>query len=226
MLNERLFLSFHHVMYSLRGSFLVRPLIIALTLGSAGALLSALEEAVPVLNTWVPKVLFPSRADPQVAQVILAGIAGSMMTVVSIVFALLMTLTPTSMQFSPRIIVSFARDRVIQRTLGIFLGTFSYCEAAVLGAMLLALSCVAWLLFFIHRSSRSPSSRSAGRLDIHCALSQQGLLDERAEGQDRQVAEGAHDEDRRDREPGKQRRVGGQRPGGDRLARLLGRTGR
>jgi len=55
-----------------------------------------------------------------------------MMTVVSIVFAiLLMTLTLASMQFSPRIIVSFAKDRVTQWTLGIFLGTFSYCMAAL-----------------------------------------------------------------------------------------------
>jgi uncharacterized membrane protein len=97
-----------------------------------------------------------------------------MMTVVSIVFAiLLMTLTLASMQFSPRIIVSFARDRVTQRTLGIFLGTFSYCVAAlpaarsvprpfapvvtVLGAMLLALACVAGLLFFIHHISQAIS---------------------------------------------------------------------
>jgi uncharacterized membrane protein len=174
MLTERVFLSFRHVMYSLRGGFLVRPLIIALALGAAGALLSALEEAVPVLNTLTPKILFPSHADPQIAQVILAAIAGSMMTVVSIVFAiLLMTLTLASMQFSPRIIVSFARDRVTQRTLGIFLGTFSYCVAAlpaarsvphpfapvltVLGAMLLALACVAWLLFFIHHISQAIS---------------------------------------------------------------------
>ena len=174
MLSERLFLSFRHVMYSLRGGFLVRPLIIALALGSAGALLSALEEAVPGLNTLAPKVLFPSHADPQVAQVILGAIAASMMTVVAIVFAiLLMTLTLTSMQFSPRIIVSFVRDRVTQHTLGIFLGTFSYCVAAlpaarsvpqpfapvltVLGAMLLALACVAWLLFFIHHISQAIS---------------------------------------------------------------------
>jgi len=174
MLNERLFLSFRHVMYSLRGGFLVRPLIIALALGCAGALLSALEESVPGLSAWAPKVLFPSHSDPQVAQVVLGTIAASMMTVVSIVFAiLLMTLTLASMQFSPRIIVSFARDRVTQQTLGIFLGTFSYCIAAlpaarsvpqpfapvltVLGAMLLALACVAWLLFFIHHISQAIS---------------------------------------------------------------------
>ncbi|MGO8735143.1 MAG: DUF2254 family protein, partial [Terriglobia bacterium] len=162
-MNKRLPLLFRHVTYNLRGGFLVRPLTIALTLGCAGALLSWLEETVPTFSAWVPKVLFPSQADPQMAQVILAGIAASIMTVVSIVFAiLLMTLTLASMQFSPRIIVSFSRDRVTQWTLGIFLGTFLFCMAAlpaarslphpfapvatVLGAMLLALACVAWLL--------------------------------------------------------------------------------
>jgi uncharacterized membrane protein len=161
-------------MYNLRGGFLLRPLIIALTLGCAGALLAWLEETFPGLGDFVPTALFPSHSDPQVAQVILGGIASSIMTVVSIVFAiLLMTLTLASMQFSPRIIVSFAKDRVTQWTLGVFLGTFSYCMAAlptarslphpfapvftVFGAMLLALTCVAWLLYFIHHISQAIS---------------------------------------------------------------------
>jgi uncharacterized membrane protein len=160
--------------YNLRGGFLVRPLIIAVALGSAGVLLSWLEEVAPLVSAWMPAVLFPSRSDPQAAQIILGSIAGSIMTVVSIVFAiLLMTLTLASMQFSPRIIVSFVRDRVTQWTLGMFLGTFLYCVAAlpaarslpqpfvpvvtVLGAMLLALTCVGWLLFFIHHISRAIS---------------------------------------------------------------------
>jgi len=171
---ERLRLLFRHIMYNLRGGFLVRPLAIALTLGCAGALLSWCEEIDPAIGNWVPKVLFLSHADPQVAQVILAGIAGSIMTVVSIVFAiLLMTLTLASMQFSPRIIVSFARDRITQWTLGIFLGTFLYCMAAlpaahslphpfapvttVVGAILLAIVCVGLLLFFIHHISQAIS---------------------------------------------------------------------
>ncbi len=161
-------------MYNLRGGFLVRPLIIALALGFAGALLSWLEETFPAISDVVPRTLFPSHADPQVAQVILGGIAASIMTVVSIVFAIvLMTLTLASMQFSPRIIVSFARDRVTQWTLGIFLGTFCYCMAAlpaarslpqpfapvatVMGAMLLAIACVGWLLFFIHHITQAIS---------------------------------------------------------------------
>src|SRR5271170_1829526 len=154
-------------MYALRGGFLVRPLLISIALGLLGVVLSSLEETVPQLSAWVPTVLFPSHADPQVAQIVLATIAASIMTVVSIVFAiLLMTLTLASMQFSPRIMLGFVRDRVTQWTLGIFLGTFCYCMAAlpaarfsphpfspvvtVLGAMALAIMCVGWLLFFIH----------------------------------------------------------------------------
>lgn len=171
---RRVVLRLRIALYALRGGFLIRPLAIALTLGLAGASLSELEEAIPALAAWVPHFLFPSRADPQIAQVILSDIATSIMTVVSIVFAiLLMTLTLASMQFSPRILVSFARDRTTQWTLGIFLGTFSYCMAAlpaarqvptpfapvatVAGAMLLALLCVGWLIFFIHHISQAIS---------------------------------------------------------------------
>ena len=173
-MNKRPPLLIRHVMYNLRGGFLVRPLAIALTLAAAGFSLSWLEEDHPGIGAWVPPLLFPSHSDPQVAQVILGAIGTSIMTVVSIVFAIvLMALTLASMQFSPRIIVSFARDRVTQGTLGIFLGTFSYCMAAlpaahsqprpfapvltVLGAMLLALACVAWLLYFIHHISQAIS---------------------------------------------------------------------
>lgn len=129
-----------------------------------------MEELHPASSAWVPTFLFPSNADPQVAQVILSSIATSMMTVVAIVFAiLLMTLTLASMQFSPRIIITFVSDLVTQQTLGIFLGTFLYCIAAlpaartlptpfspiltVLGAMILSVACVGWLLFFIHHIS-------------------------------------------------------------------------
>ena len=173
-MNKRLPFWLRHIMFNLRGGFLLRPLIIALTLGCAGAILAWLEETYPTLGEYAPAALFPSHSDPQVAQVILGGIAASIMTVVSIVFAiLLMTLTLASMQFSPRIIVSFSKDRVTQWTLGVFLGTFCYCMGAlptarslphpfapvftVFGAMLLALACVALLLYFIHHISEAIS---------------------------------------------------------------------
>ena len=185
---DRLPALFRSGLYALRGGFLVRPLAIALVLGVIGAVLSSLEESFSEIGDWIPKVLFPSRQDPGVAQIILSSIATSIMTVVSIVFAiLLMTLTLASTQFSPRILVSFVRDRTTQWTLGVFLGTFSYCMAAlpaaralpypfvpaatVSGAMLLALGCVAWLIYFIHHISQSISvnhivDRIAGETEL------------------------------------------------------------
>jgi len=171
---KRLPVLFRSTMYALRGGFLIRPLAIALFLGMAGAVLSWLEETVPEINAWIPNILFPSHNDPGVAQIILSSIATSIMTVVSIVFAImLMTLTLASTQFSPRILISFVRDRTTQWTLGVFLGTFSYCMAAlpaartlpnpfapvatVTGAMVLALVCVGWLIFFINHISQSIS---------------------------------------------------------------------
>jgi uncharacterized membrane protein len=97
---KRLPLRLRAVAYALRVGFLIRPLVIAVALGLCGAVLSSLEEAAPVAAT-LPTTLFPSHEDAQVAQVILSVIAQSIMTVVSIVFAiLLMTLTLASMQFS------------------------------------------------------------------------------------------------------------------------------
>jgi uncharacterized membrane protein len=173
-MHRRLPLLIRAIAYGLRGGFLIRPFVIALALGAAGAVLTSLEEQAPTLSAWVPETLFPSRQDPQVAQVILSAIATSIMTVVSIVFAiLLMTLTLASTQFSPRILINFVRDRGTQWTLGVFLGTFAYCMAAlpaarslptpfvpvltVTGAMVLALVAVGWLIFFIHHISQAIS---------------------------------------------------------------------
>ena len=158
----------------LRVGFLIRPLVIALLIGAAGMYLSTLEESYPHMRDFIPTMLFPTTQDPAVAQLVLSNIATAMMTVVSIVFAiLLMTLTLASTQFSPRIIISFVRDRVTQQTLGIFLGTFLYCLGSlpaarniptafcpvvtVFGAMVLAFLCVTWLLFFIIHISRAVS---------------------------------------------------------------------
>src|SRR5580658_3525598 len=87
--NRRFPILLRHVTYNLRGGFLVRPMAIALTLGAAGLAGPRLESAFPGFGDWAPS-LFPSHTDPVVAQVILAGIAASTMTVVSIVFAILL----------------------------------------------------------------------------------------------------------------------------------------
>src|SRR5271154_2018065 len=191
-MRERLYLFVRSALYALRGGFLIRPFLIALILGATGAILSSAEEYAPALNAWIPATLFPANQDPQVALTILAGIASSIMTVVSIVFAiLLMTLTLASTQFSPRILVSFVRDKSTQWTLGVFLGTFSYCMAALpsirsaprpfvpaltlLIAMTLALVCVGWLIFFINHISRSIS---VSNIVDRIAREAEGVIDE------------------------------------------------
>ena len=162
------------ISFAIRGGFLIRPFVIAMAVGAFGMLLSSAEGQLPWISDLVPTLVFPSRSDPSAAQAILTSIATSIMTVVSIVFAiLLMTLTLASTQFSPRILTSFLRDRVTQWTLGIFLGTFSYCVAAlsavhaqphpfvpvatVAVGMALASVCVGWLIYFINHVSTSIS---------------------------------------------------------------------
>ena len=163
-------LQLRRALYASRGGFLLRPFTIALALGALGLTAASLESAARASFGAV----LGSPFDPQIAQVILSDVATSIMTVVSIVFAiLLMTLTLASMQFSPRILLNFVRDGVTQWTLGIFLGTFCYClavlpslrfaphpfapTATLLGALLLTLMCVGWLLFFIHHISHAIS---------------------------------------------------------------------
>jgi len=190
----RLPLRVRALIYELRGGFLVRPFVIALTLGAAGVVLPVIEERYPALAAWAPSIVFPSPKDAQVAQMILSVIATSIMTVVSVVFAIvLMSLTLASSQFSPRILVTFVRDRATQWTLGVLLGTFAYCVAvlpatrtlpvvlapvvSVFVAMVLALASIAWLIFFIHHIAESISvSHIVDRIGRETELTIDGLM--------------------------------------------------
>ncbi|USI90167.1 DUF2254 domain-containing protein [Rhodococcus pyridinivorans] len=88
---------------------------------------------VPELDTAVddhmpPAVagyLFGGGADA--AREVLGAIAASLITVTSLTFSLtLVTLQLASSQYSPRLLRTFAADRVVQRTLALFLSTFIY----------------------------------------------------------------------------------------------------
>lgn len=150
--------------YDLSASLLLRPAVII-----AG--LSALAALMPVgAPGQGPHWLFPG--EPAAAQLVLSTIAGSMMTVVSVVYSiLLVALSLASTQFSTRILQRFVRDGVSQNTLGLFIGTFVYCiillrevqsgpvpRVPALGvgvAVALALGAMAWLVFFIHHIVRN-----------------------------------------------------------------------
>jgi uncharacterized membrane protein len=129
--------------------------------------LSTIEERITPIRAWSDFLdrLFPP--EPAAAHVVLGTIAGSMITVVAVVYSiLLVVLTFASTQFSPRVLIAFVEDRVSQTTLGLFVGTFTYClltlpavrsqpepfvpSVAVIVAIVLAIACLACLLYFIH----------------------------------------------------------------------------
>jgi uncharacterized membrane protein len=164
--------AFRHAVYGLRGGFLVRPLVIAFALGAFGLLLPWGEETFLVLARFLGPHAHALAQDTATAQGVLGSIISAVMTVVSIVLSvLLVALTLASVQFSPRILTGFVEDHSSQRTIGVFLGTFLYCLAAypacragapasvcaiaVLGAVGLAVTCAAWLVFFIHHIALS-----------------------------------------------------------------------
>ena len=165
---ERLF---RHALYELRGGFLLRPLVIAAVIGAFGIAFPLVRDAYPSVDAWVARLPILAPRDPVAAAGVFASVIGAMMTVVSIVLSvLLVAITLASIQFSPRILTAFVEDRSSQRTIGIFLGTFTYClfayptaranppstpAIAVLGAMVLALACVVALVGFIHHIARS-----------------------------------------------------------------------
>jgi uncharacterized membrane protein len=161
-----------HALYALRGGFLVRPLAMALLIGSFGIAVPFIEEQFHVFDVWAVRLPVLVVHDAASAQGILAAIIGAIMTVVAIVLSvLLVALTLASMQFSPRILTGFVEDITNQRTIGLFLGTFLYCLAvypaarpgppqvvpavAVLGAIGLAVACSAALVTFVFHIARS-----------------------------------------------------------------------
>ena len=161
-----------HVVRELRGGFVLRPGAITLVMAALALGLTNLEERITVVPAWSDLLdrIFPP--EPEAAHVVLGTIAGSMITVVSVVYSiLLVVLTFASTQFSPRVLVAFVEDRVSQTTLGVFVGTFTFClltlpavrsqpkpfvpSVAVIVAIMLAISCLACLLYFIHHMAVS-----------------------------------------------------------------------
>jgi uncharacterized membrane protein len=107
------------------------------------------------------------------SRALLATIAGSMITVVSLAFSMtLVTLQLASSQLGPRLISRFMQDRINQTVLGTFLATFLYAlmvlrtitgegegafvpQISTLVAILLAVASLGWLVYFIHHLAES-----------------------------------------------------------------------
>ncbi len=159
--------SFRHLLYEQKGGYFLLPLAITLALSLVAMGLPMLEIHVPIITEWTHHTKWLVPNDPAMAQMLLAAIAGSCVTVVSVVYSvLLVALTFASMQFSPRIMTSFINDRISQTTLGLFIGTFAYClillpnvpalskvvlpTLSLTFALVLATACLFYLIYFIH----------------------------------------------------------------------------
>jgi uncharacterized membrane protein len=89
---------------------------------ATGAVDRAAYQGTIRLPAWV----ISGSADA--ARLVLASIAGAVITVVGIVFSItIVTLTLASTQFGPRMLGNFIRDRGTQLTLGTYVATFVYC---------------------------------------------------------------------------------------------------
>ena len=162
------------VVRELRGGFVFRPAAITLALAALALGLCWLEERVTAAKAWNDFLdrLFPP--EPEAAHIVLGTIAGSMITVVSVVYSIPLVVLTFALRPSsrPRVLVAFVEDRVSQTTLGVFIGTFTYClltlpgrsrsqlkpfvpSVAVIVAIVLAISCLACLLYFIHHIALS-----------------------------------------------------------------------
>jgi uncharacterized membrane protein len=109
---------------------------------------------------------------PEGAREILSSIATSIITVAGVTFSIIVVaLSLSANQYSPRVLRNFMQDRGNQMALGYFVGTFAYALSvlrtirtggdefvpalAVVGAILLAVLSVGVLLYFIHHVSES-----------------------------------------------------------------------
>ena len=108
----------------------------------------------------------------------LSSIAGSMITVAGLTFSLtVVAMAQASSQYTSRILRNFMRDRSNQFVLGFFVGIFAYClivlrtirggdegrfipSLAVLFGLLLAITSVGVLIFFIHHIANSIQASS------------------------------------------------------------------
>ena len=148
--------------WDLTTGLLFLPGVIIGALGALALFLVEFEQHFPL-----PGLARLLGVEPAAAQVVLGTVAGSMITVVTSVYSiLLVALSLASMQFSTRIVIGYLRDRVSQLALGACIGTFAFSlivlrtvrtgddafvpPVAMSLAPVLALSALAVVVYFIH----------------------------------------------------------------------------
>ncbi len=111
---------------TLANSFWFVPAMMAIAAVAAALGVVALDDALG--SDWIDDRGWIWSGGPDGARAMMATVAGSLITVISIVFSLtITTLAQTASHFGPRILRNFTSDRGVQITLGTFIATFVYC---------------------------------------------------------------------------------------------------
>jgi uncharacterized membrane protein len=148
----------------------VPVLLCAIAAGAAQAAVHVDREyAEHWRSIWLGRII--PRVQPASAQSILRMIGSTSITVAGVVFSItIAALTIASVQFGPRLLRQFMRDRATQVVLGVYVATTLYCllvlrtltslehgefapRLGVFGALLLAVAELFILIFFIHHIS-------------------------------------------------------------------------
>lgn len=110
---------------ALRTNFWLTPTLLILCALVLFGITFNIDHAVYAGRLELPAWILSGTADA--ARIILATIAGAIITVVGVVFSItIVALTMASTQFGPRMLRNFLRDLGTQLTLGAFVATFCY----------------------------------------------------------------------------------------------------
>ncbi len=160
-----------HFWFGLRTNYWFIPGVCLLAAVILAWGLTALDHNVRV--AWPLPLSWLQIHEPATARTVLATVASSMITVVSLVFSLTMVvLVLASSQFGSRLVQTFIGKRTNQWVLGLFVGTFLYCllvlflerpgpggafipQFSSAAALLLAGLSVVVLVFFFHDVAQS-----------------------------------------------------------------------
>jgi uncharacterized membrane protein len=156
-----------------RSTYWFLPALMTVAAVFLSLLLTAVDRSVREVPAWLG---WAYGGGAEGARALLSAVAGSMITVVSVTFSVMVVaLTVSSQHFGPRLLRSFMRDRPAQLVLGTFTGTFAYClmvlrtvqgddgesyepfipHFAVSGAVVLALAAVGALIYYVHHVALS-----------------------------------------------------------------------
>ncbi|HTU73590.1 MAG TPA: DUF2254 domain-containing protein [Trebonia sp.] len=110
---------------ALRTNMWLIPAIESVVAVALFAVTVSIDQAASHGNLQLPSWVI--SGSPDAARQILSSLAGSIITVVGVVFSvMIVALTLASQQFGPRMLRTFIRDRGSQVTLGTFVATFFY----------------------------------------------------------------------------------------------------